>query len=122
MALTDSEALQAYWLHGLDVVTHYVQQDDADPSFLSIHYIQLGKSDAAIDALQIAVNDHRFSYLLPYLGVSPAFDSLCGYPRFERILRDLRQSALNGDSVESRCAAAIAAAASSPTRRGTVAR
>jgi DNA-binding winged helix-turn-helix (wHTH) protein/tetratricopeptide (TPR) repeat protein len=122
MALTDSEALQAYWMHGLDVVTHYMQQDDADPSFLSIHYIQLGQSDAAIDALQIAVNDHRFSYLLPYLGVSPAFDSLCGYPRFERILRDLRQSALNGDSVESRCAAAIAAAASSPTRRGTVAR
>jgi DNA-binding winged helix-turn-helix (wHTH) protein/tetratricopeptide (TPR) repeat protein/TolB-like protein len=116
MALSDSEALEAYWMHGLDTARHYVQQDDADPSFLSIHYIQLGQSDAAIDALEAAVNDNRFSYVLPYLGVSPAFDSLCGYPRFERILRDLRQSALNSESVESRCAAAIEAAALSPTR------
>jgi tetratricopeptide (TPR) repeat protein len=118
MALTDSEALEAYWMHGLEVVRRYVQQDDVDPSFLSIHYIQLGQSDAAIDALETAVKDNRISYLLPYLGVSPAFDSLCGYPRFERILRDLRQSALNSESVESRCAAAIKAAASSPLGAG----
>lgn len=122
MALTDPEALEAYWMHGLDVGRHYVQQDDGDPSFLSIHYLQLGQSDAAIDALETAVKDNKFSYLLPYLGVSPAFDSLCGHPRFERILRDLRQSALNSESVEWRCAAAISAAASSPTRHGTVAR
>jgi tetratricopeptide (TPR) repeat protein len=109
-AMADTEALEAYWQASLSTVLQYVQENQADPSFLSFHYLQLGQPEAAVDSLEKAVATGRFSYLLPYLGVSPAYDSLCGNRRFERILRDLRQSALTAESVESRCGAAMQAA------------
>lgn len=116
VALTDSEALEAYWKASLEAVKRYVEENDGDPTFLSLLYVQLGQQDAAVDALEEALAKQRFSYFLPFLGVSPAYDSLCGHRRFERILRDLHQSALNSESVDSRCAGAMQAAARHPAR------
>ncbi|HEX2138700.1 MAG TPA: winged helix-turn-helix domain-containing protein [Woeseiaceae bacterium] len=110
-AMPDGDVLEAYWTASLGAVQRWVQEDGGDPSFLSFHYLQLGQQDAALHSLETAIADARFSYLLPFLGVSPAYDSLCGNQRFERILRDLRQSALTVESVDSRCDAAMQAAA-----------
>lgn len=109
-ALGDSEALEAYWRTSLEVVRQFVRERNGDPTFLSLLYLQLGQPDAAIDTLEEALARDRFSYFLPYLGVSPAYDPLCGHPRFERILRGLHQAALSSESVDSRCAAVLQAA------------
>lgn len=108
--LDDSAALQAYWEASLEAVRGFVRERNADPTFLSLLYLQVGQREAAIDVLEEALAQDRFSYFLPYLGVSPAYDSLCGHPRFERILRDLQQAALSSQSVDSRCAGAMQAA------------
>lgn len=110
--LSDTEALEAYWTASLRVLQTYVDQQSGDPAILALSQVQLGRRDAACDALAAALASRRFSYYLPYLGVSPAFDALCGHPRFERLLRRLGQSALGGADPP-RCAAAIASAARS---------
>lgn len=109
-ALDDSEALQAYWQASLEAVRQFVRDKGGDPTFLSLLYLQVGQPDAAIGVLEEALAQNRFSYFLPFLGVSPAYDSLCGHPQFERILRDLHQAALSRESVDSRCAGAMQAA------------
>ena len=108
--LDDSEALQAYWRASLEAVRDFVRDRNGDPTFLSLLHLQLDQREAAIGVLEEALAQGRFSYFLPYLGVSPAYDSLCGHPRFERILRDLQQAALSSESVDSRCAGAMQAA------------
>ena len=109
-SLDDTETLQAYWQASLEAVRRFVRERNGDPTFLSLLYLQVGQREAAIGVLEEALAQGRFSYFLPYLGVSPAYDTLCGHPRFERILRDLQQGALSSESVDSRCAGAMQAA------------
>ena len=109
-ALDDSGALQTYWQASLEAVRGFVRERNGDPTFLSLLYLQVGEPEAAIGVLEEALAQDRFSYFLPYLGVSPAYDALCGDPRFERILRDLQQAVLSSESVDSRCAGAMQAA------------
>lgn len=110
-ALSDSEALEAYWTASLRAISRHVRDNSGDPAALAMPYVQLGRFDAANSALESALASGRFSYFLPYLGVSPAFDPMCGHYRFERILRRLRQSALTDERDLPRCAAATANAA-----------
>jgi DNA-binding winged helix-turn-helix (wHTH) protein/TolB-like protein len=110
-ALSDSEALEAYWTASLRAISRHVRKNSGDPAVLALPYVQLGRFDAANSALESALTSGHFSYFLPYLGVSPAFDRMCGHYRFERILRRLRQSALTDERDLPRCAAATANAA-----------
>lgn len=95
------------------MVAEYVTEKSGDPAALAIMQVQLGRLDAANDALESALESGRFSYLLPYLGVSPAFDRMCGHAGFERLLRRLDQSALSRGTGLPRRAAAIASSAGS---------
>lgn len=106
--LSDSETLRTYWTVSADRIARWVSEDSGDPTALASTYVQLGRFAEASDALETAVASRRFSYFLPYLGVSPALDPLCGQPRFESVLRRLRQSALGGNAELPRCAATIA--------------
>jgi DNA-binding winged helix-turn-helix (wHTH) protein/TolB-like protein len=106
--LSDSEALEAYWRASLRVISRHVSENSGDPALLAMPYVQLGQFDAANSALESATTSGSFSYLLPYLGVSPAFDPMCGQHRFENILRGLRQSALSDERDLPRCAVATA--------------
>lgn len=105
--LSDAEALEAYWEGTFRVISRHVRERSGDPTVLALVLVQLGRLDEAIGKLEQAMSTRRFSYLLPYLGVSPAFDRLCGDPRFERMLRALSQSAVSRDL--SRCEAVIRA-------------
>lgn len=106
-ALSDSDALEAYWTTFLDAATRYIGENSGDPTVLAMPNVQLGRFDAATSALEAALTERHFSYFLPYLGVSPEFDLLCGHPEFEAMLRRLRQSALGAEPNIPRCAAAI---------------
>lgn len=107
-AFSDSEALDAYWAALLDATRRYVTEKSGDPTALAMLYVQLGRLDAANSALESALRGGHFSYYLPYLGVSPTFDPMCGHPGFERILRNLRQTALSSETRLPRCAAVLA--------------
>lgn len=114
-ALSDLEALQQYWRGSIRAVSRQVQEHSGDRTVLASFYVQLGEFDKALSELEVAIALPRFSYLVPYLGVSPAFDALCGHPQFEWTLRALDQSALNrGEAIE-RCAAVIRAEGESDT-------
>lgn len=106
-ALSDSEVLDAYWAATFRLLSRYVREQSGDPSALALVLVQMGRLDEAVAALQQAMSTPRFSYFLPYLGVSPVFDVLCGDPEFERILRTLSQSAVSREL--SRCESAIRA-------------
>lgn len=116
--LTDSEALEAYWARSRHAVADYVNERSGDPTALAMMQVQLDRLDAANAALEAALAPRRFSYFLPFLGVSPAFDRMCGHPGFERILRRLDQSALRSGTDLPRCAAAIARMADSVKSAG----
>jgi DNA-binding winged helix-turn-helix (wHTH) protein/tetratricopeptide (TPR) repeat protein len=105
--LSDDEVLEAYWQESLRVLERYVDEEEGDPAVLAVANVQLGRLDAAVEALRAAHAERRFSYYLPYLGVSPALDPLCGHPGFEELLRDLKQVALGGVDPP-RCAGALA--------------
>lgn len=96
-ALTDAEALDEYWAASLRVIARHVRETSGDPTALAMLYVQAGRLEEALRELEAAMSVPRFSYLLPYLGVSPAFDGMCGVPGFEQALRRLRQSALDGE-------------------------
>lgn len=106
--LSDTAILEAYWKATLRRQQRYVDEESGDPAVLAAANVQLGRLDTAFAALRRAHASRHFSYYLPYLGVSPALDPLCGHPGFERLLRDLRQAALGGQVTPPRCAAAIA--------------
>ena len=105
--LSDLEALRQYWMGSIREVSRQVQEHSGDRAVLASLYIQLGEFDKAISELEVAIASRRFSYFVPFLGVSPAFDELCGHPQFERTLRALDQSALSRGEALVRCAAAI---------------
>lgn len=107
-ALSDSEAVEAYWDGTVRRISQHVRDNAGDPAVLAIPYVQLGQFDAANSALEAALTAGRFSYFLPFLGVSPVFDPMCGHHRFERILRRLQQSALTEERDLPRCATATA--------------
>lgn len=107
--LSDRQAIKQYWSATFRVVSRHVRENSGDRALLSFLYVQLGEFDKAINELEAAVASLRFSYLLPYLGVSPAFDDMCGHPQFEAALRRLGQAALGKDSSLPRCAAAVRA-------------
>lgn len=108
--LDDAGALDAYWNATYRAFSRHAVEEAGDPTPLATVHIQLGQPDKAVEALSLAVSEPRFSYFLPYLGVSSEFDSLCGDPRFEQLLRRLGQSAVSSEAVASRCASAIHAA------------
>src|SRR5690606_25520026 len=98
--------LEAYWTDALRAQQRYVDEEAGDPAVLAVANVQLGRLEAAYEALRSAHAARQFSYYLPYLGVSPALDPLCGHPGFEQLLRELRQAALGGQVTPPRCAAA----------------
>jgi DNA-binding winged helix-turn-helix (wHTH) protein/TolB-like protein len=108
-SLTDAEALDEYWAASLRVIARHVREASGDPTALAMLYVQAGRLEEALAELEAAMSVPRFSYLLPYLGVSPAFDGMCGVPRFEQALRRLRQSALDGERLV-RCESAASLA------------
>lgn len=110
-ALSDAEALESYWTASIRWISRHVAENSGDPAALAMPYVQLGQFDAANSALESALTAGRFSYFLPYLGVSPAFDQMCGEQRFERILRRLDQSVVTDERDLPRCAVATANAA-----------
>lgn len=115
-AVSDAEAIDAYWAASLELQRRTESGEAGDAVVHAMLNVQLGRLDTAMDLLETAVASRQFSYLLPYLGVSPAFDRMCGRPEFERILRRLQESALGSGTELPRCAAAIEQAEQRTTR------
>lgn len=105
--LPDSDALEAYWTALRNAFTRHLAENPGDSTILAVVDVQLGRLDEANEALESALASGRFSYFLPYLGVSPSFDRMCGHPGFERILRRLQQATLSSETRLPRCAAAM---------------
>jgi tetratricopeptide (TPR) repeat protein len=109
---TPGEGPQAPAPHGLDELDLYWAatarslKDPAiaarvDPVLNAMVHARLGELPEALALLQSAAEEPYFSYLIPYLGVTPALDPLRGNLQFERLLRSLRQSGLSVATGES---------------------
>lgn len=92
-AATDTGiALETYWAGTAQALEQGAAGTWIDPAQLAVAYAQAGRAREALAMIETATGEPYFSYLVPYLGVTPALDPLRGHMPFEQALRSLGQA------------------------------
>lgn len=90
-----SDELELYWAATARSLENPAIAPRVDPVLKAMIHARLGELPEALAYLESAAEEPYFSYLIPYLGVTPALDPLRGNLQFERLLRSLRQAGLS---------------------------
>jgi DNA-binding winged helix-turn-helix (wHTH) protein/tetratricopeptide (TPR) repeat protein len=85
-------ALETYWGATALALEQAAADTRIDPAQLAVAYAQAGRAREALAVIESAAGEPYFSYLVPYLGVTPALDPLRGHSQFEQALRSLGQA------------------------------
>ena len=85
-------SLEAYWAGTAQALEQAAADTWIDPAQLAVAFAHAGRTREALQMIETATGEPYFSYLVPYLGVTPALDPLRGQLQFEQVLRSLGQA------------------------------
>ncbi|HUG99094.1 MAG TPA: winged helix-turn-helix domain-containing protein [Gammaproteobacteria bacterium] len=87
-----AHGLEAYWAGTAQALEQAATVTWIDPAQLAVTFAHAGRTREALQTIETATGEQYFSYLVPYLGVTPALDPLRGHLQFEQVLRSLGQA------------------------------